>query len=202
MTHDLVRITVKEARRFLSELANLSDDKKALVRFEKFCGQILPKEAKRISFDELKKANPGLIGLIDENHPLEVIWAYALRSALRKIWRVTDRRTKEWAILRLADVCTFKSLGPEVHRKLLESDDPLDPLPPETPIEQILDYLRSEAHRLAHCANDECPAPFFFSVRSSQRYCSSRCALPFQRKSKRDWWTKNRAKRHARNRDA
>ena len=64
--HDLVRITAKEARRFLSELANLSNEEKALVRFEKFFGDILPKEARRIPFYELTKANPGLIGLIDE----------------------------------------------------------------------------------------------------------------------------------------
>lgn len=124
-----------------------------------------------------------------------------LRDALRAIWSAPDWRTKEWGTLNL------------IHRSMVHDDSfpnygPLSvdfrngsmvPLPPLTAFETCLRYLLRNADRAVVCANAECPAPYFFAGRKSQKYCTEKCAQPAQRKSKQEWWAKNGKKwRHRR----
>lgn len=50
------------------------------------------------------------------------------------------------------------------------------------------------ANRFGICRSPECPAPYFFVVRSDQRYCSTACAWPAKKEAKLKWWRKHRGK--------
>jgi hypothetical protein len=62
-----------------------------------------------------------------------------------------------------------------------------------TPLEAVFHYLWQYTERAQHCANPECPAPYFFATKKSQKYCSPECAEPARRASKLRWWNENRA---------
>ena len=66
-------------------------------------------------------------------------------------------------------------------------------VPDRTPFDDALGHLIKSAHRAQFCANQECPAPYFFAKRKNQRYCSEVCAAPAHRKMKLKWWTENGA---------
>lgn len=65
--------------------------------------------------------------------------------------------------------------------------------PQELPIEKAFDYLVKHHNRARYCLNAECPAPYFFASRHSQRYCSEVCAQSGERETKRKWWAKHGA---------
>ena len=67
--------------------------------------------------------------------------------------------------------------------------------PPAQPtrLEAAFHYLGQHMEQALHCANPECPAPYFFATKKSQKYCSPECAQPAQRASKLRWWNDNRA---------
>jgi hypothetical protein len=145
-----------------------------------------------------------LLQCADENLPFAVTLsepeqrvltvAFAVRTAIRRIWHTGDRRTKELSILAVIDAAAIHKLfsWSNLANQVFSSEDPMPPLPPASPFERVLQYMRSQAHHLAYCANPDCHTPYFFSQRSSQRYCSEPCALPFRLASKRRWWAKNR----------
>ena len=62
-----------------------------------------------------------------------------------------------------------------------------------TPLEAVFHYLGQHMEHALHCANPECPAPYFFATKKSQQYCSPECAEPARRASKLKWWNANRA---------
>ena len=45
--------------------------------------------------------------------------------------------------------------------------------------------------RMRFCLNPECPAPYFFTKKRRQRYCTEKCAGAGQRELKRVWWTEH-----------
>jgi hypothetical protein len=201
MGQALVQITPAEARNFLSQLANLVDDDKAFERFERLFLHVLPDKFRRVPIGPRDQENP-LLALIDERS--EFIWLMELRSGLRNIWLAPDVRTKAWGAFRLVDAAVIHDTHPW-HNASLDvlgsSHGQIAPLPPPTPFEQIFDYVRRNADRLGSCANFDCPARFFFKVRSTQKYCSTVCALPSQRAFKSRWWAengKNRRRKRAR----
>jgi hypothetical protein len=63
-------------------------------------------------------------------------------------------------------------------------------LGPVTGCERI--FMRLSG-RTSVCRNSACPAPYFFAVRTSQKYCSDACAAPAQREFKKNWWAKHGA---------
>lgn len=76
---------------------------------------------------------------------------------------------------------------------LADSDGP----PAEiTQVEAAIFYLRQNRNVALRCPNPEClgPGPYFFRQRKGQKFCSTECALPSQRESKRQWWAKRQAK--------
>jgi hypothetical protein len=69
-----------------------------------------------------------------------------------------------------------------------------DPPTHATPLEAMLYHFRRNVGRALHCPNPDCVAPYFFSQKKGQKYCSDVCALPAQREAKRRWWRENKAK--------
>jgi hypothetical protein len=209
MTQTLVRIPPAEAQQFLSELANLSDDPNAIMRFARKFAKILPRmEEKR--FQKELFEGPDFAPIVSENLPWVTIgkkgtpaWLVIIRAGIQNIWRAPDIRTREWVIYRLIDAAIIQEIyPPTLHPIFWTHSRPMTPMPPPTPFEQAIDYLRKHVRRLAYCSNSDCSAPFFFNGRRSQKYCSEDCARPSQQESKRLWWTKNRAKGTAQNPDA
>lgn len=168
----LARITSGQARAFLVELTNLSDDPKAIKRFEDRLGHLVPLQMKGPVLREegIRPVNPS--------------------SA---IWEAPDQRTKDWGIFRLIEEALIEPSNPRSDYALgvfHTRGGRIDPLPPPTPLEQILIYLRKQAHRTRVCANSDCPARYFLAGRRSQKYCTDVCSLPSQRQFKRLWWAK------------
>jgi hypothetical protein len=103
---------------------------------------------------------------------------------LRKAWDEPDQRLREWYIF-LIRHDFHVTMDPA------RSNHP----PPFSPFEQAMFYLQRNAARARHCANAECPAPYFFAKDNKpQKYCCSKCAGPAKREAKRKWWAENRAK--------
>jgi hypothetical protein len=135
----------------------------------------------------------------EHNHEL-----LPLRDAIRKVWRERDLTVKRLAVLKIAQDNIYH------HLFVLAGDS--DPswafsrdvgsasrLGIPTPFQQILEYLIRPNVRTSICTNPQCSAPYFFSSRLGQKFCSDACALPAQRKFKRRWWAEHgrewRAKR-------
>ncbi len=201
-TRTLVRITSTQAQLFLLELANLSDDPKAIMRFAHKFAYILPRMEEDLFRKELFEG-PDFPAPSGWQLPWSTIgkkgtpaWLVIIRAGIQNIWRAPDIRTREWVIYRLVDAAIVQSIYPNSsHYIFWGRSAPIAPMPPPTPFEQAIDYLRKHVRRLAYCANSDCSTPFFFNGRLSQKYCTEDCARPSQREFKRTWWAKNRAKR-------
>jgi hypothetical protein len=202
-----VRITPAQARDFLSSLANLRDDTKDIMQFAKEFAYILPRVEEPLFRKELLEGSD-LPLIVRENLPWSTIgekgtprWLVIIRDGIRNVWRAPDIRTRELVLYRLIDAAIIEQAYPaNSHPVFWSHSGPMTPMPPPTPFEQAIEFLRKHVRRLACCASSDCPTPFFFNVRRSQKYCSEDCALPSQREFKRAWWAKNRAKRPAKSR--
>ena len=188
------RVGVIEAKRFLSELANLSDDPRAISRFESLYSTILD-SARPTANNLLNRAinieqEDYLEGMSDEQR-LREYWLLPLRMAVRAIWRTPDRRARDWGIFRISqDLFSRRD-----HRPLYvppnSMSDELSALRLPTACEQLLLHLMRLSDQTRFCANEECPAPYFFALRKNQRYCTPECAKRAQRETKLQWWKKN-----------
>jgi hypothetical protein len=198
---NLADVSSARAKRFLLELANLSDDRltdngrQAVAIFEKRFAEIIP--VKWLTFRNEPSLpstgiSSGLLGLIDER--IRLYSTPSFRAALRAIWIAPDYRTKEWGVFRLIEsamITEANSINGIEPATLNIVEGRVLPLPSPTPLEQCLRYLLRNTNKTVFCSHSECPAPFFFGSRKSQKYCSTVCALPAQRKFKREWWSKN-----------
>jgi hypothetical protein len=168
-----------EAKRFLPELANLSDDPKAVERFERLFARFLPWAGSESQTLTVQRIDSGEDGPSTKAVDLSNDRLFSLRDALRSIWAASDLETKEWGIFLFGADSTMtvsfaSSVGP----------------PPPNPFQQAVMYLFKLAGKTRLCQNSECPSPYFLASRSSQKYCSQVCALPAQCSYKRDWWKK------------
>jgi hypothetical protein len=66
--------------------------------------------------------------------------------------------------------------------------------PALTPFERAMYHFQQIGDLARHCPNPECPAPYFFATKRSQKYCSTSCSGWAQREQKRNWWSEHRAK--------
>jgi hypothetical protein len=184
---DLARISPAEAKRFLTELANLSDD--AVGRFQKRFGDRVPNN--NVATFVLTSESFTL-GTEEQERQTVEAETLGLRNLLRRIWIEPDLRTKRYGVFLLWKRSMFSSLtwvGEEI---------PFG-LPPPSPFEQAIQVLIDAAELARYCGNPECFTPYFFASRRSQKYCSDACALPAQKEFKRQWWSEHgeewRAKR-------
>jgi hypothetical protein len=113
-------------------------------------------------------------------------WIWALHHHLCRVWDQPDQRTREWGVFLLL----LLTMGEAGSRHLTLLGFP-DPLPPPTLFEQALMWFVDVRDRARHCPNPDCPAPYYFAKRRSQKYCSDSCALPAQREFKRRWWAEH-----------
>jgi hypothetical protein len=178
-TRNLARISRRKARQFLQELANLRDAADATGRFEHNFKEFLNRDdgqgytLAQIETGGCEESLERTITLDDRYGPLS-----DLREELRTIWTTPDLKVREWRIF-------LFGADPTVSVSLAAAIGP--PVP--TPFQQALVHLFKCAATMTCCSNKECPAPYFFARRKSQKFCSDICALPAQREQKRRWWS-------------
>jgi hypothetical protein len=190
-----------DAMAFLTELANLKDERPALERLENRYPWL-----KSPDVNSMAKA----LAIRNEDCELDDLdrlrreyWLIPLRDVLRAIWRETDERTREWAIFSLVeDFFEGPPDGSPVWGKLVRpggvGPDYLPRKPQPGPGEQsVRQLLHTDLSRV--CGNPECAAPFFFAQRRNQKYCTPECSKPSQQEFKRKWWAENRGKTQKRN---
>lgn len=131
-----------------------------------------------------------------------------VRGYLRKAWDAPDSRHRDWYIFKVRDTYRFSTERGVWEPRRDAAGQPLDPSdqdleqwnapPPLTCFEQAMYHFHRISDRARHCANPECPAPYFFATKKGQKYCSVTCSAPAQREQKRRWWRQNRGKTAAR----
>jgi hypothetical protein len=203
------RVGAGEAKRFLSELANISDNPTAIARFESLYRTILasarPTATEVMNWAVNAEQDEYRYGVSDEQRMREY-WLLPLRQAVRAVWRTADRRAREWGIFRISQDLFSRRAHRPLYVPSQSVGEEISALGCPTACEQLLIHLMRLADHTRYCANEECPAPYFLARRRNQRYCSAECAKPAQRENKRQWWRKNgnrwRADRHSKQKKA
>jgi hypothetical protein len=175
----LAPVSAAQAKAFLEELANLSNEQRAIDRFETRYTRFLPwahsvAQTTRIKEIPLEVTHSETTLVSPGYNPL-----FALQKALRLIWKAPDQMTKERMIFRFREG-DFTTTGSFFFNMLTPW--------PLTPFEQAVLYLLKEAKLTRHCENPGCSTPYFFAQRRNQKYCSGPCSMPAQREHKRNWW--------------
>jgi hypothetical protein len=111
-----------------------------------------------------------------------------LRNAVRNVWKERDLTARRLGILRIAQrqYHHWASYTDPSWAFPKDVDRASRPIP--TPFQQMLEYLIRPNVHTSICTNPRCSAPYFFSSRLGQKFCSDACALPAQREFKRRWW--------------
>jgi hypothetical protein len=191
--HQILGMTEKRARTFLLDCANLRHTP----------------ESKEAEFGRLLTRYADILP-----HPVLYTHRLALSSALaffssllREGWSRPTQREREW-YFREAEVfgrfLTAKDADKaQWYDSHGSSESPdhvfgvmynfVKPPAQASPLEAVFHYLWRNAKHALRCANPECPAPYFFATKKSQKYCSPECAQPARRASKLRWWNDNRA---------
>jgi len=186
----LAPLNSQRLERFLIELVNLrTGDSGAISRFagqfaEAF-GLYDPRQAIR--------TQPG-----DSRSPFRAAVETTLIpyffDVFRAAWVEPDAKTREFAFAMLRT--EWMQMRYPDRGLSLRDEGGIKRLPPpgkESPIEMAFDYLLRHHNRTRRCPNSECPAPYFFAARHTQRYCSEKCAQVGERETKRKWWAKHGA---------
>lgn len=176
----LASVTQSDAKAFLRELVNLSDEPAAVRRFvEGKFARFLPwarlptTEIGEIALDE-SSPSAGQIAVKLRNDPL-----LSLRNALRSIWTEPDSKTKQWQIFLLGAESTMAGEFVRV-------------IPAPTAFQQVVVFLLGWAEKTSICQNpDGCPAPYFLATRRGQKFCGEECTKPASRNYKLRWWQRN-----------
>lgn len=190
------QISTVTVARFLVELANLDcENPKAAFRFFKMYKSLLPSlnaaalaesekgGVRARSISSPMAAGAVLMGAYAETQGIPS-WMgpiMALAELLRNAWKQPTTLGRELRILGLLS----DLLGLHTMRETSVESYNNDRL--------MMFMLRALhlAEKMRHCANPECPAPYFLAMRRSQKYCSETCALPAQREFKRAWWAEH-----------
>jgi hypothetical protein len=196
-------LTKEHMNGFLVELANLrtvvrdSDGKphenyEGAIRFLRINRRYLPPSFPRDSQisrigDEIHASirAAGVLGddRTDEGdrEPESLKHLFDLGRRLREAWDQPDLRKRE-KLLIVLQTQYWEGLHPGAQEL---ADPPV--------FDHIMDHLREVANtwRAKHCANPDCPTPYFIAAKRSYKYCSPDCADPAQKQFKREWWSKN-----------
>jgi hypothetical protein len=124
-----------------------------------------------------------------------------VKHFLRLAWDAPDSRHRDWQLFRARYVYGQAANGVEFVKAFGTSGEQLASqtypgVPDETPFEAAMFYLTRLTHRMLHCPNPDCAAPYFFKPIGTkvQKFCSPECANPSRRESKRRWHRENRGK--------
>jgi hypothetical protein len=184
-------ISPERAERMLMEWANTIGDRKSWERFF----SLYPEVAVGTIAND--------VGLLRNQ-----VMAVQMQRYLRKAWNAPDLRHFDWCAWSAQSFyfteCRLHQVSTEpATPQALSSPDLLfileeDPSETITPVEGALFYFRHSRggglHSPMRCPNPECPAPYFFSSKKGQKFCTPECAKPSLRESKRQWWAVNRSK--------
>jgi len=175
----------------LRDLANLRDD--GIARFRKKWNQVYGRLSENELLrrrDELRLLWTSPFSTIDPNNPdglvdsmhlhltdrtedVEVAWKHSPHDPLEKIvcdhWLRQAKHpwTVEWGKRKRFLACPYS-----------------------LPAVLALACVRHSG-RFGICRNDQCAAPYFFTRRRDQRFCSQDCAWPAQKAAKLRWWNKH-----------
>ena len=113
-------------------------------------------------------------------------------DVFRAAWVEPDAKTREFAFA--MQRTEWMQIRYPDRGLSLRDEGGIKRLPPpgeESPIEMAFHYLLNHHNRTRRCPNSECPAPYFFAARHTQRYCSEKCAQIGERETKRKWWAEH-----------
>lgn len=189
-----MQLSATKTEEFLRELANLHD-----TGFKKFSARyslLIPSEPvgdAKLSTTS-KPAGETTSTLEQELTAEEVRRAFylSLHERVQMVWHAPDLRRKRYGVF----LTWYWAL---LHSDILAADFLLKVpsvllLPPLGPLEIALDYLLLNSDRTRFCLNPDCPAPYFFAKRRSQKYCSEDCAQLAKREAKLRWWKEHGTK--------
>lgn len=183
-------IPVARAERMLVEWANTGAGEAAWRRLFR-CYPEIPANGIEADFDRLMEMATGV------SLCLRKAWDAAsnLRAFDWYTWHAQRMYEVETAFIKRSVASPHLEDRTKILQFVDAAFETADPPPVATPVEAAIFYLRQHRDRALHCPNPECPAPYFFQKKKSQKFCSPECAKPSQRESKRRWWRANRAKR-------
>src|SRR5690349_15365507 len=127
---NLAKLSEREAKHFLIELANLRD-REAFTRFFSRFGPLLCKLKEITSSNQDRFWEVIKDALHYEPWEISVIW---LRDSVRRFWRESDHRTREYQTFLLQQEALRYEYG--------TSFDGATPLPAPSQLEQAFIYLR------------------------------------------------------------
>jgi hypothetical protein len=114
-----------------------------------------------------------------------------VRHSLRLAWDAHDPRHRDWHLFTARCEYVRAEVGAELFGKKFARLT-IPGVPDETPFEAAMFHLTQITHRMLHCPNPECAAPYFLRKKKGQKFCSPECADPSRRESKRRWHRENR----------
>jgi hypothetical protein len=175
----------------LGELANLRDEREA---FERFC-----KRWPELAY--VSDNAPELHPIEETELPTKFWLIYERRGYLRDIWEGDPRPLRGFLLptdppeeLRDRGIY-FDRNSTDMHVGILwETQIELDwrrseiIYEPRTEFQRAIYTLFRKSALAKVCGNPDCPARYFVARKTTQRYCSAKCAEVFQRASKRKWW--------------
>ncbi len=190
-----VPATRRRLEHFLKELANTQPHWRATLRLKQQFPDFLPdfpldtvegarfdKVEQRL-LDELQQRQPDRKFTLESPTGKQTWFVFLLAVRVGEAWAEPDPRQREWAFFLLrVQLAWLMSTGMK-----RENDIPIK-APPLTPLEQAFTHLQHEGRRAKRCGNENCPAPYFFAKRATQKYCSDECAAPAKREAKLRWW--------------
>jgi hypothetical protein len=185
----LTLISARRIREFMLDLLNMPGDTEDVAgaarlvnRFSEFFPKPFPddcwlvrslREERGVELEERKTALGQLIGL---------------RNHLRYMWRVPEKKTKDWLIHEARKAAFTITAHPTISSGVIERmlvDGP----PPEDALQQALLYCQARTHLARLCANPMCDVwPYFFAEKPNQRYCSDSCSYATRAEAKKQWW--------------
>lgn len=186
-------IRAKRARRFLLELANLKDEPASVDRFLTGFADFFPSAGFQREKEIEYLAQAGQLKGWRENATREKLgrarWFILseLQGLLRLAWIESDARVIEWKIFELRQHFWLRTTR-DFERHFNREDE----VPPLTCFEQAMFYFLRNGDLAKVCKNESCPAPYYFAIRRSQKFCTDVCAGPAKRAAKLRWWNENR----------
>ena len=210
----LAEDVTKRAERVLMEWANISDAKTEKDKFRKrhpelFVGLVAGDSVAQVPVDDVDLFDGLSVAAREWLAPTKVpvgvdflngVTVATVRALLRKAWDAPDIRHREWLVYKLRERYWHWRKGASNllsrisgKNEIAWSDDP----PPLYEFERLMYHFHRIGDRARHCANPECPAPYYFTSKRGQRYCSSKCSAPAQRQAKLNWWREHGAKKRS-----
>jgi hypothetical protein len=209
-TKNLARFTPARFEQFLIELTNLNMNGPAVSRFVRRFADFELFNEQMFSALFNKPVPTGLptspiyplVYSEEDDDPVHRVVIPYMRALFRATWVEPNRRTREWAwaIFR-SELAGRWAHGGNDYLYLWNSNIrwlgedtqtvKLPEPPPPVPYEGAFDYLLAHHNLARYCQNPNCPAPYFFAIRHTQRYCCEKCAQGGEKESKRRWWAEH-----------